>query len=185
MSNTVSATRGSLARLRAFCLSLVTEKSTASPSRRYQTTEVCGPPSGFTVATVAKFLPSRILRVGSSSVIAIGRPPVRPRFRERCRCAASSPSAGRQRHLLPEVGDLRLELADDLVQPGDLVPELGELGAHLLDVGHGAAPVLLARVRRAGVRARLSFRAPISPAARTRPASGGPSRPGRRPRCGC
>src|SRR5262249_2447411 len=130
MSNTVSATRGSLARLRAFCLSLVTEKSTASPSRRYQTTEVCGPPSGFTVATVAKFLPSRILRVGSSRVIAIGRPPVRPRFRERCRCAASSPSAGRQRHLLPEVGDLRLELVDDLVQPGDLVPELGELGAH-------------------------------------------------------
>jgi hypothetical protein len=35
----------------------VVEKSTVSPSRRNHTTEDCGPPSGFTVATVAKFLP--------------------------------------------------------------------------------------------------------------------------------
>jgi hypothetical protein len=46
--------------LRAFCLFVVVENKIVSSSRSYHTTEFCGPPSGFSVATAAKFLPSRI-----------------------------------------------------------------------------------------------------------------------------
>jgi hypothetical protein len=50
----------------------VVENATVSPSRKIQTTDVWGPPSGFTVATVAKFLPSSRSRVASSNAAAIG-----------------------------------------------------------------------------------------------------------------
>jgi len=49
---------------------VVVENSTVSPSRMIQTTEECGPPSGFRVATMAKFLPSSNLRVASLNVTA-------------------------------------------------------------------------------------------------------------------
>ena len=50
------------------------EKSTKSPSLTIQTTEVCCPPSGFSVATVATFLPSSSLRVSWSNLTATASP---------------------------------------------------------------------------------------------------------------
>src|SRR5690348_5575926 len=70
VSNTVRLIRGSLVRFRTLRRVAIAENSTVSPSRKIHTTEVCGPPSGFTVATVAKFLPSRSSRVVSSSTTA-------------------------------------------------------------------------------------------------------------------
>jgi hypothetical protein len=59
----VTLTRGSRARLRAFWRPAAVENSTASPSRAIQTTEVWGPPSAFSVATVAKLRPSSSSRI--------------------------------------------------------------------------------------------------------------------------
>jgi hypothetical protein len=73
-SKTVRLTRASRARFRAFWRRAVVEKSTKSPSRTIQTTEVCGPPSGFSVATVATFLPSSSLRVSSLNVTGTASP---------------------------------------------------------------------------------------------------------------
>jgi hypothetical protein len=48
----------------------VVENSTVSPSRAIHTTEVCGPPSRFSVATVAKFRPSSRSRISGVNVSA-------------------------------------------------------------------------------------------------------------------
>jgi hypothetical protein len=58
----------------AFWRVAVVEKSTKSPSLTIQTIEVCGPPSGFSVATVATFLPSSSLRVSWSNLAATASP---------------------------------------------------------------------------------------------------------------
>src|SRR5262249_31509556 len=69
-ADTVRLPRGPLVRFSTLRRDATAENSTVSPSRKIHTTEACGPPSGFTVATVAKFLPSRSLRVVSSSTTA-------------------------------------------------------------------------------------------------------------------
>ena len=76
VSNTVRLTRGSRARLSTLRRVAIAENSTVSPSRRIHTTEAWGPPSGFSVATVAKFLPSRSLRATSSRATATGPSPL-------------------------------------------------------------------------------------------------------------
>src|SRR6059058_5476992 len=142
-SKTVTATRGSRARLRAFCLSLVIEKSTESPSRRNQTTEACGPPSGFTVATVAKFLPSKILRVAASNVIAIETVHANPGvLKERSRRATSSRSRTAAPRPAPRSDPSALLLGPGLHPAVDLVP------VDVLDVG-AQHPLVTERVAEA------------------------------------
>ena len=60
-------------RLRTFCRFDLAENRTTSPSRRIQTIDVCGEPSGLRVATEAKFLPSNRLRTLSLSRSVIAR----------------------------------------------------------------------------------------------------------------
>ena len=64
-TDTDTDTRGSRAMFRAFCLSAVSENTTVSPSRSTHTTEEWGCPPGPTVATVAKFRPSKSRRAAS------------------------------------------------------------------------------------------------------------------------
>src|SRR6266536_5675007 len=82
-------TLGSLAMLRALRRAAVVENSTASPSRSAHTTDVWGLPSAFSVATVAKFVPSRSSLAVSVSVIAI--PAANPSRRDRHSCGGLAP----------------------------------------------------------------------------------------------
>src|SRR5262249_22418332 len=108
VSNTVRLTRGSRVRLSTLRRVESAENSTVSPSRRIHTTEVCGPPSGFTVATVAKFLPSRSSRVVSSSTTATEPAPL-----TRLACPVPEPAGppGSSRHRHRDFGFLLFSLS--------------------------------------------------------------------------
>src|SRR6185312_15826305 len=74
VADAVWLTLGSRVRFLAFWRPAVVENSTKSPSLTIQITVVCGPPSGFSVATVATFLPSSSLRVSSLNFTGTASP---------------------------------------------------------------------------------------------------------------
>src|SRR5215470_10203685 len=125
MSKIEMLTRGSLVRFRVFCRPAVVENRTALSSRLTHTTEDCGVPSGLTVATVAKFLPSRILRTVSSKLIVVIR--TTP---SRCATSAGDRSRGDGGHglcglLVRRASCLRRRRVLRLPQDGDAEDEGG------------------------------------------------------------